>query len=202
MRSRLESATNVVLIAGVIVAIWTMLKPTGDPLRLELTKVDSPLYEKALELAEIPESSHSKLLVVSDYQCPGCRAIEPTLDSIARRGATSIGVIHLPLNQHRRAFDAARLAECARNAGRFREVHTRLFERQADLDTLDLLSLLSPTDEATRHCFEANSSADVVKAHTDLATQLHVSATPTIIINGRRLSRLPSKDELIRLLAD
>jgi protein-disulfide isomerase len=139
----------------------------------------------------------------ADFQCPPCRALSPELGRMAAAygGRVRIVLRHFPLAEtHRHAVEAARAAEAAGLQGRFWEMHDLLYERQEDWEGA---ADVRPTFvgyakdlglDAGR--FESDLdgrgvSGQLVRARVLLDTQrgesLGVDATPTLVVNGRRL---------------
>ena len=75
------------------------------------------------------------IIEYSDFQCPFCSRAVPTVDQVLKdyAGKVQLAYKHFPLTQiHPRAQKAAELTECARDAGKFWEMHDALFEMQQD----------------------------------------------------------------------
>jgi len=74
------------------------------------------------------------LLEYSDYQCPFC--LRKLLDKYQDRVA--FGYRHFPLAFHKEADEAAIASECAREQGKFEEIHRILYSRQKAQDKEEL----------------------------------------------------------------
>ena len=76
------------------------------------------------------------ILEFSDFECPFCqRWYEETLPDIRAQVGDDVAIafLHFPLTQiHPNAASAHAAAECAREQGRFWEMHDLLFERQGE----------------------------------------------------------------------
>lgn len=72
------------------------------------------------------------IVELADFECPVCRLLHATLDSLP---ATGVGFRlvyrHFPLRGHRFAVPAIRASECVAQQGRFAAIHDILF-RYAD----------------------------------------------------------------------
>jgi len=73
--------------------------------------------------------------VFSDFQCPFCGRVEPTLKQVADTYGDKVRFVwkHQPLPMHPNAMPAAIASEAARAQGKFWEMHDKLFAAQADL---------------------------------------------------------------------
>ena len=81
------------------------------------------------------------LLEYSDFQCPFCARAKPTVDQIMQeyQGKVLLVYKHFPLKQiHPLAQKAAEAAECARDQGKFWEMHDKLFDKQAEWSPLTI----------------------------------------------------------------
>jgi len=75
------------------------------------------------------------IIEFSDFQCPYCQRVNPTLEQIFKEyeGKVLFAFKHYPLTGlHPHAQKAAESAECARDQGKFWEMHDKLFETQGD----------------------------------------------------------------------
>jgi protein-disulfide isomerase len=159
-------------------------RPADDPAReTAVVKVDvgaAPV--RGLKDAPIT------LVLFSDFECPFCKRIEPTLAALeaAYPGKIRVAWKNFPLPFHAAARPAARLALQAHQAGKFWAMHDKLLASQSTLDgeSLDAyareLGVASPREDAA---LEAKLEADVKQG-----TALGVSGTPTLFINGRKVA--------------
>src|SRR6204780_4517326 len=89
-----------------------------------------------------PEDAPYTLVEYGDYECPDCGRLYLILRDLQRDIASRLRVVfrHYPLSGiHPYAQQAAEAAEAAGAQGKFWEMHALLFERQAALDTKDLI---------------------------------------------------------------
>jgi protein-disulfide isomerase len=135
------------------------------------------------------------LIEFSDYQCPFCQRVEPTLKRLrATYGDDKIRFVwkDFPLTQiHPQAFKAGEAAHCAGDQGKYWELHDVLFNKQSELQVDDLkrhaLELGLNTD-AFNQCLDSSKYGERVRDGLAEGNQLGVNSTPTVFINGRRLS--------------
>ena len=162
--------------------------PTGpDPSRV---------YKIATEGAQSkgPEGAPVTIVEFSDFQCPFCARVVPTLKEIERtyRGSVRIVWKHLPLSSiHNNAVGAAVAAEAAGRQGKFWEFHDKLFENQERLGAEDLLQHARDLGlDMGRFEADVLSAVEKKKIEADVqeADALGVVSTPSTFINGRFVS--------------
>ena len=81
------------------------------------------------------------LIEFSDYQCPFCQRVEPTLKRLRAAYGDKIRIVwkDFPLTQiHPQAFKAGEAAHCAGDQGKYWELHDVLFSNQSELQVDDL----------------------------------------------------------------
>jgi protein-disulfide isomerase len=134
------------------------------------------------------------LIEFSDYQCPYCGRVEPTLKRLRAAYGDKIRFVwkDFPLTQiHPQAFKAGEAAHCAGDQGKYWELHDVLFNKQSELQLDDLkrhaLTLGLKTDDFNQ-CLDSSKYAERVRDGVSEGGQLGVNSTPTVFINGRRFS--------------
>ncbi len=167
---------------------------------VELTGVDGA--EALVELAQgvTLGSPDAPITIVEfgDYQCPGCagfnQAVKPQIElSLVQSGEAKFVFYDFPLiNIHPWAFLAARAGRCAAGQGDFWDYHDRLFEYQQRWSTsptapigdfVEYAGEVGLDEGAFESCLRSDQYADVVTANLNLAQQLGVSSTPTVMIS-------------------
>ncbi|MFO0574127.1 MAG: thioredoxin domain-containing protein [Polyangia bacterium] len=144
-----------------------------------------------------PKDAPVTLIAFSDFQCPFCGRVVPTLKRIHERFAGRVRVVfrNYPLPFHKDAWVAAEAALAAHSQGRFWPMHDKLFENQAALDRASLeryaqelgldLSRFKADLDSRRFRAAVQADIDAVRSLPD-----GVGAgfgTPTFFINGRKL---------------
>ena len=84
--------------------------------------------------APVRGNEHAPVALVefSDFHCPFCKRVQPTLATLLDRYSGKVKLVFrdLPLSQlHPQAPRAAEAAPCAQDQGKFREYHDVLFAR-------------------------------------------------------------------------
>lgn len=157
-----------------------------------------------------PADAPVTLVEFSDFQCPACRGFNPVLEQLLEAYPEDVRVafLQLPLRQiHPQAQGAAEASLCARDQGKFWELHDALFADQRNLGVDGLKSTareIGLDGETFDECLDSNRYADVVQQDVDQAARLGASGTPSVFVNGRPVSpgRVPTFEQLEGLLLD
>ena len=141
-----------------------------------------------------PADAKVTVAVFSDFQCPFCARVEPTLRQLEQAFPGSLRIVwkHLPLPpaMHPQARPAAEAAEAAREAGKFWEMHDRLFAAQRTLGPELYESAareLGLDVDRFKKALAAHAGAARIEEDLRLAGTLGASATPTVFVNCRRI---------------
>lgn len=153
-----------------------------------------------------PSSAPVQLVEFGDFECPFCATLHDRLKALRSRYPTKVAIsyVHYPLPMHRFAEPAARAAECAGEQEHFERMHDLLFEQQNMLG-------LKPWDDfaaeagvpdlaAFKSCIQSNGPVPRITQGRQLAEQLDIKGTPTLIINGWKLTHPPTEEELDRMI--
>ena len=130
----------------------------------------------------------------SDYQCPYCQRVEPTLKRLRAVYGDKLRIVwkDFPLTQiHPQAAKAGEAAHCAGDQSKYWELHDVLFTKQQQLQPDDLKrhALELGLDTAKfNQCLDSAKYGERVSEGVAEGGALGVNSTPTIFINGRRLS--------------
>jgi thiol-disulfide isomerase/thioredoxin len=83
------------------------------------------------------------LLEFSDFQCPFCQRVKPTLRSLLEQYGDKVafGYRHFPLDFHNDADSSAIASECAREQGKFVEMHDQLYTQQHNQSVAELKAI-------------------------------------------------------------
>jgi len=140
------------------------------------------------------------IVAFTDYQCPSCAAIHPVLERLVKEYGDKVRLVtrDFPLNQHAEAFKAAEAAEAAREQGKYWEYAQLLMRNQSALSVDKLKAYASELAlDRTRFdsALDSGKFAEMVQRDIEEGMKLDIIATPTVFINGRRVSA-KSYDEL------
>jgi protein-disulfide isomerase len=175
-------------------ALIAELRKAGPEVRVLIDpprrKVEVEATDPSLGRASAPVT----LIEFSDFQCPFCQRVEPTLKRLRETYGDKVRIVwkDFPLTQiHPQAFKAGEAAHCAGDQGKYWEYHDRLFANQQLLQPEDLkkhASDLGLDAAAFGSCLDSSKYGERVRNGVAEGTRLGVNSTPTIYINGRMLS--------------
>ncbi len=139
------------------------------------------------------ESAKVAIVEFSDFQCPFCGRVNPTLQKIQKEYGDQVRVVfkHLPLSIHSKAPAAHAAAEAAHRQGKFWEMHDRIFANQRALEPSVLEGYAQAIGLDMDRYRKDIASKDVKKRiadDTSEARRLGVTGTPGFFLNGRFLS--------------
>jgi len=175
-------------------ALIAELRKGGAPVMVML---DAPRHDVTIAATDPSIGSASAPVTIvefSDFQCPYCRSVAPTLKQVRDTYGDKVRIVwkDYPLTQiHPEAFKAGEAAHCAGEQSKFWEYHDRLFANQTALQPTDLkkyavdLGLDATTFNA---CVDSSKYGDRVREGVAQGSRLGVNSTPTVYINGRLLS--------------
>jgi protein-disulfide isomerase len=156
-----------------------------------------PGKEYKVEIGEAPTRGNEKASVTivewSDFQCPFCNRVSPTLAQIKEEYGDQVRFVfkHMPLSIHPQAAGAHAASEAAHRQGKFWEMHDRIFKNQRDLQvsTLERYATEIGLDmDQYRRDVTADEVAERINEDMKQAQKLGVTGTPSFFINGKYLS--------------
>ncbi|MEE2672329.1 MAG: thioredoxin domain-containing protein [Myxococcota bacterium] len=138
-------------------------------------------------------SAPVKIVEWSDFQCPFCRRVGPTLDQIEKEYGDKVQIAfkHMPLSMHAKARPAHAAAEAAAMQGKFWEMHDKIFADQRGMSEEKYLQYAAELGLDTEK-FKKDAASDKVEkriaADSVEGSKLGVTGTPAFFVNGRFLS--------------
>ncbi|MGA7124194.1 MAG: thioredoxin domain-containing protein [Polyangiaceae bacterium] len=131
----------------------------------------------------------------SDFQCPFCSRVEPTLKGLRDKYGDKIRLVwkNEPLPFHPRAEPAAEVAmevRAEKGDKGFWEAHDKLFEGQKDLsdDAIVKAAVASGANgDKAKKAIADHTYKKLLDSDSDLAEDFQANGTPHFFVNGRRL---------------
>ncbi|HKV33650.1 MAG TPA: thioredoxin domain-containing protein, partial [Pyrinomonadaceae bacterium] len=167
----------------------------ASKVEVNLTAPESPAFTIATDDQPVKGSAKALVTIVefTDYECPSCARQHPVLEKIVSEFGDRVRLVvrDFPLTQHANARKAAEAAEAAREQNKYWEYVAVLFQNQSAL-SVDKLRQYATDLGLDRAKFDASLDSgkfaekvqrDVLDGH-----KLGINGTPTLFINGKRIS--------------
>lgn len=128
------------------------------------------------------------MLEFSDFQCPFCKKVQPTIRNLVKTYSDRVafGYRHLPLAFHQEADESAVATECAREQGKFLQMHERLYQQQRNQSMDQLKQLAKEIGIADLDKFNKCLAEDKYRAQVNrdmkVAASVGISGTPAFVI--------------------
>ena len=154
------------------------------------------------------------LLEFSDFQCPFCRRVQPTLNKLRERYQKEVqfGYRHFPLPFHKDAKFLAEAVECARDQGKFWELQTIFYKDSSRVTRENIINYARRAGvkdpKKFQECFKNSKYSKRVHDDLRVGMQLGIQGTPAFIlgiydsesdnVSGEMMTGAVSEDNFIR----
>jgi protein-disulfide isomerase len=170
------------------------LARSGTEVRILLDPPRRPVEVGEDDPSAGDEDADVTVVAFSDFQCPFCARVEPTLKQVRERYGARVRLVwkDFPLTTiHPDAFKAAEAGHCAADQQKYWAYHDRMFANQSALTPRSLKQYAQ--DEGLDvgrfvGCLDSAKYRARVEASLESGATLGVESTPTIFINGRMVS--------------
>ena len=130
------------------------------------------------------------IIEFSDYQCPFCARVNPTLAKIRETYGDRVKIVFkdYPLPNHPQAPKAAEAARCAGDQQKYWEMHDAMFANQRALEVPSLKQTaraIGLNGAAFDQCLDSGKWQATIRAGSALGDEMGVNSTPTLYVNGR-----------------
>ena len=152
-----------------------------------------------------PADAWITLVEVSEFQCPFCKRVVPTIKEIEKKYGNDIRFVfkNNPLPFHNRAQPASLAGMCANEQGKFWEMHDLMFENQNALEDTNLENYAKQAGvdmKKWQACYTAKKYADAISAEQAQASKFGARGTPAFFINGRFLSGAQPVESFVAII--
>lgn len=155
--------------------------------------LEPPRYTVPTSAADPVRGSASAPVTIiefSDFQCPFCARVNPTLDRIRQTYGDRVKIVFkdYPLPNHPQAPKAAEAARCAAEQNKFWEMHDAMFANQRALEVPSLKQTaraIGLNGATFDQCLDSSKYTATVRSGSELGEKMGVNSTPTLYINGR-----------------
>jgi protein-disulfide isomerase len=167
-----------------------------------------PRVQVAYDRARLRGSPQAPVMIVefSDFQCPFCRQVEPTLENLLAKygGRVSLAYRDFPLREiHGQAQLAAEASRCAGEQGKFWEYHDLLFANPDKLNGDGLVEharSLKLDEKQFDSCLSSGRYRGKIEEDLQEGASAGVNGTPGFFINGSFLSGAEPEAEFDRII--
>ncbi len=175
-------------------------------------KVDLKLEPLRTEVAAVgptqgPANAPVTIVEFSDFQCPFCSRLIPTLEQVKAKYGDKVRVVfrQYPLPMHAQAQKAAEASLCANEQGKFWEMHDAMFKNQQQLAVENLKAKaaeLGLNADSFNSCLDSGKFQAKVAEDQQAGTAAGVSGTPALFINGRFINGAVPLEQLTEVIDD
>ncbi|HEY3571604.1 MAG TPA: thioredoxin domain-containing protein [Thermoanaerobaculia bacterium] len=157
--------------------------------------------------AKGPENAPVTIVEFSDFQCPFCSRLTPTLKQVEEKYGNKVRVVfrQYPLPFHQNAQKAAEASLCAADQGKFWELHDAMFGNQGELGVDQLkakAASLGLNADKFNKCLDSGEKNAAIQADIKAGSAAGVSGTPAMFINGRFISGAVPFDQITTVIDD
>jgi protein-disulfide isomerase len=171
--------------------------------------ISPPKVQVAYDPKRLLGNPKAPVMIVefSDYQCPYCHQVEPTVKALLAKYGDKISLSYrdFPLSSiHANAMIAAEASRCAEEQGKFWEYHDQLFTASS-LEKNSLIEYarnLKLDDKQFESCLTAEKyKADIDKDELE-GRNAGVNGTPGFFINGVFLNGAQPREAFTNVIDD
>ena len=203
LRNRIIVTVSVIIVAAIATALFLTNRSSPERTALPAPGADAGdigllVRENSRRLNTVPDSDVT-FVEFLDFECEGCGALFPVIEQLRSEYGDRVNFVirYFPLGGHFNAERAARAVEAAAQQDALEAMYTKMFETQKEWGEQRV-----PAD-ATFRQFAADLGLDMAAfdaAYADPATleriridmadgrALGVTGTPTLFVNGERIS--------------
>ena len=145
------------------------------------------------------------LYVYFDYQCPHCKQAAGVLRTLVERYPNELRIVYmdLPINSSGISRIIAEGAACADQQNEFWAFHDLAFEHQATLSkesVAQFVSELGLDAGEFERCMKSEFPQERVAVSERQASELGLTSTQTLFLNGRKLHLHDMETELVEAI--
>jgi protein-disulfide isomerase len=157
--------------------------------------------------AKGPANAPVTIVEFSDFQCPFCSRLTPTLAEVEKKYGDKVRLVfrQYPLPFHQNAQKAAEASLCAADQGKFWELHDAMFGNQQELGVDQLkakAASLGLNADKFNKCLDSGEKNEAIQADIKAGSAAGVSGTPAMFINGRFINGAVPLDNITTVIDD
>lgn len=192
----------VAVIVGLVVMLTRPPAPTSPD--LPVAAPDTGPFPAHLDRYGVSVGPADAPVVVrefADYQCPACarfaEASKRLKEEYVESGQVRFVYFDLPLRQHANSLPAAMAARCAGDQDDYWGMHDAIYRQQSAWSNAgDPVAVftgyagdLGLNERRFRRCMESELHREAVEQSLQVATELRVMSTPTVLVNNILLTQ-------------
>jgi len=140
-----------------------------------------------------PADAPVTLVEYTDFQCPYCGRAQETLETLRARYGDKLRMVfkNMPLQMHPNSHFAAEAALCAKDQGKFWEMHDWLFSHHNELEKEKVYAQAKEMGldvEAMKTCVDKGTHNSDIDKDVEEAQSFGITGTPGFVINGRLIT--------------
>ena len=183
------------------------LKKLQDKYKVEYKMEPIRVEVAATGPAKGPANAPVTIVEFSDFQCPFCSRLTPTIKQVEEKYGNKVRVVfrQYPLPFHQNAQKAAEASLCAADQGKFWEMHDAMFADQNALGVDQLkakAATLGLNAEQFNSCVDSGKHAATIQADMKDGSAAGVSGTPALFINGRFINGAVPLEQITSVIDD
>ena len=161
----------------------------------KLPEPEAPTFTMDLSPYPWKGGKNAEITVVefADYNCGYCRTSKPEIDKVMKEYGDKVKLYYVDFPVTERGVagsttQTARGAYCAGQQDKFWEFQGLAYQQPVTMETAgELAKTLKLDQKKFNTCLSSDESLKFVQDSTRMASDLGVSGTPTLFVNGRRL---------------
>jgi protein-disulfide isomerase len=153
-----------------------------------------------------PAAAPVTIVEFSDFQCPYCKQVVPTLAQLLSRYGERVKLVFrdFPIDSlHPQARKAAEAARCAHDQGKFWEYHDALFAGSPNASAEQLKTYAQQVGldvPSFERCLGSRTHTAAVQKDVEEGTRLGVTGTPAFFVNGELLSGAQPLERFVQVI--
>ena len=155
-----------------------------------------------------PADAPITLVEFSDFFCPFCKRVAPTLNDLQKNYSGKIRRVwrHYPLPFHTGSDRAHQASECANEQGKFWPYHDKLFEKQGsfsdDASLIRLAKEVGLNQKKFEKCLQSGKYKDLIQKEIAKGSEVGVQGTPAVFVNGKPISGAQPYENFDRIVKE
>jgi len=139
-----------------------------------------------------PKAAKVTIAEFSDFQCPFCKRVEPTVKEILQKYPNDVAIVFInqPLPFHEHAMEAAQAFQAAHRQGKAWPMHDKMYDNNTALERANLEKYAQDIGlnlSKFKKDMDDPKIKEEIAEHQKLATSVGATGTPTFFINGRQI---------------